>query len=252
MVAQRSSSRGGAFGPVTRVIVVANIRLYREGLAHTLGSQAHIDVLGATDTGAAAVGAVDLVRPDVVVVDTATPDGLSTVRALAGRCPGARIVALGVPEHEPELIACAEAGISGYVNRDGSIDDLIAAIDSVARGEMLCTPRIAAALVRRVATLAGERSTAGTEARLTRREIEIGRLIDEGLSNKEIAQRLCIELPTVKNHVHHLLGKLDVRRRGEAAARLRTRLQGFPGWEKVPPGATADLAQASRVGDEAG
>ena len=209
-------------------------------------------MLGATHTGAAALGAVDQVRPDVVVVDTATPDGLSTVRALARRCPGVRIVALGVPEHEPELIACAEAGISGYVNRDGSIDDLIAAIDSVARGEMLCSPRIAAALVRRVAALAGERSPVGTEARLTRREIEVARLIDEGLSNKEIAQRLCIELPTVKNHVHHILGKLDVRRRGEAAARLRTRLQGFPGAENVPSGAHADLAQAWPVGDEAG
>jgi DNA-binding NarL/FixJ family response regulator len=87
----------------------------------------------------------------------------------------------------------------------------------------VCSPRLAATLLRRVAVLAADRAQPRVEARLTARELEIVELIDEGLSNKEIASRLCIEVPTVKNHVHNILEKLDVRGRAEAAARVRPR-----------------------------
>jgi DNA-binding NarL/FixJ family response regulator len=103
----------------------------------------------------------------------------------------------------------------------------------VTRGEFLCSPGTAATLLRRVAALAAERHTADNGARLTPREQQVVRLIDEGLSNKEIARRLSIEVRTVKNHVHSILEKLQVRRRGEAAARMRavgaSRLSGEPG-----------------------
>jgi len=107
------------------------------------------------------------------------------------------------------------------VPRDGTLADLRAVIESVARGEVVCSPRIAASLLRRIADLAAEREPPPPELRLTSREIEIVELIDQGLSNKEIAQRLSIALPTVKNHVHSILDKLHVHRRAEAAARLR-------------------------------
>ena len=104
---------------------------------------------------------------------------------------------------------------------DASVAELVAAIESVARGESLCTPSVAAALMRRLASLARSWADADPIEPLTRREREILELIDEGLSNKQIAQRLRIELPTVKNHVHHILGKLGVHRRAEAAALAR-------------------------------
>jgi DNA-binding NarL/FixJ family response regulator len=107
------------------------------------------------------------------------------------------------------------------VSREGSLEDLISALDSVSRGELLCPPRIAAGLRRRVAALAAARAPVGPRGHLTRREAEVAGLIDAGLSNKQIAQRLCIEVPTVKNHVHNILEKLQVHRRGEAAAMLR-------------------------------
>jgi two-component system, NarL family, nitrate/nitrite response regulator NarL len=114
----------------------------------------------------------------------------------------------------------AEEGTAGYVPRDAGLADLEACVHSVARGEALYTPRMAAALLRRIAALAAERRPQPPRAKLTLREREIAALMREGLSNKEIASVLSIEASTVKNHVHNILAKLDVHRRAEAAARL--------------------------------
>lgn len=204
-----------------RVLMVAHIRLYREGLADMLREEPRIEVVGTASGADEAVAALREQEPDVVLLDMAIPDNVWLVRALVAAVPGTKVVALAVPEVEREVLACAEAGVAGYVTREGSIEDVVAAVESVARGEMLCSPRMAATLLQRVATLALERSPQSIEARLTRREIEILDLIDQGLSNKEIARRLTIELSTVKNHVHNVLEKLNVSRRAEAAARVR-------------------------------
>jgi DNA-binding NarL/FixJ family response regulator len=206
---------------MTRVLIVAHIRLYREGLAAMLHGERRIEVVGAATGADEAVAAVRAHRPDVVLLDTAIPDNVWIVRALVAAEPGTKVVALAVPDVDRELLACAEAGVAGYVTREGSVEDLVEAVESVARGEMLCSPRMAATLLQRVATLALEQSPEAIEARLTTRELEILDLIDQGLSNKEISRRLTIELSTVKNHVHNILEKLNVSRRGEAAARAR-------------------------------
>jgi DNA-binding NarL/FixJ family response regulator len=106
------------------------------------------------------------------------------------------------------------------VSREATLAELLDGVEAAARGEALVSEPVAAALIRRVASVAGERTVANGTL-LTRREREIVRLIGDGLSNKEIATSLQIELATVKNHVHNILEKLHVARRGEAAARLR-------------------------------
>jgi DNA-binding NarL/FixJ family response regulator len=131
------------------------------------------------------------------------------------------MVALAVPDQEARVLACAEAGVSSYVPREASLADLAAAIESAARGEAVCSPRMTALLFRRVRVLSRVRPEPAEVPELTARQWEIIDLIDEGLSNKEIARRLYIEVPTVKNHVHNILDKLQVRRRSEAAARVR-------------------------------
>jgi two-component system, NarL family, nitrate/nitrite response regulator NarL len=143
-------------------------------------------------------------------------DSISTVRTLAAQVPQVRVVALGVPETDGHVLACIEAGVAGYVPRDGSLETLVATLMGVDRGEVLCSPRIIGSLFRRVAELAAQPQP--PLERLTVRELEILELIDQGLTNKEIARRLCIELSTVKNHVHNILEKLQVRRRADAAA----------------------------------
>jgi len=204
-----------------RILIVAAIRLYREGLAEMLADESSVVVVATAAGADEAVRALRQHEPDIVLLDMAIPDNTWVVRALVAAVPGTRVVALAVPEAEDEVLACAEAGVAGYVTREGSVEDVVAAVESVARGEVLCSPRMAATLMQRVATLALERSPASIESRLTARELEILDLIDQGLSNKEIARKLTIELSTVKNHVHSILEKLNVSRRHEAAARRR-------------------------------
>jgi two-component system nitrate/nitrite response regulator NarL len=203
-----------------RVFIAAHVRLYREGLAEILAREEGMDVVGTAGERGEIRAQVRALQPDVVLLDPALPESMEAVRELAD-ASHRKVVALASLETEPAVIACAEAGVSGYVTRNDSLADLVATIRSVARGDLLCSPRMAGTLLRRVTALAAERSHASAEGRLTSRELQILRLIDEGFANKQIAIRLGIELPTVKNHVHNILEKLGVARRGEAVARLR-------------------------------
>jgi two-component system, NarL family, nitrate/nitrite response regulator NarL len=203
-----------------RLFILADIRIYRDGLAEILARRGGIKVVGTAADLGSALAAISATRPEIALVDVAMPDGIAAVRSVLRAAPEVKVVALAVPDAEVNVIACAEAGVSGYVTRDESLDDVVEALESVTRGEMLCSPRMAATLLRRVTALAaGE--TGGARSRLTARELEIVELIDQGLSNKEIASRLFIELATVKNHVHNILEKLQVQRRSDAAAHLR-------------------------------
>ena len=210
--------------PVTRVLVVAGVRFYRDGIAAVLSADSRFEVVGCVADVPEAAAFASL-EPDVILLDLAGADGPGRVRSLLRRAPAACVVALGVKEAEDDVLPLAEAGVAGYVTRDGSVDDLLAAIVSVAAGETICSPRMTATLLRRVALLARDRAAEepDPERDLTSRERQIVALIDEGLSNKEIATRLRIELATVKNHVHNILEKLRVHRRGEAAAAVRAR-----------------------------
>jgi len=205
---------------VIGVVIVAATRLFREGLAQALAGVETIELAGAV------AGCEELVRleapVDIVLLDVPSV-GVESIRAARVAVPEAAVVGLGVGEDVAELVACVEAGLTGYVSREGSFDDLARTIESVARGEMPCSPEIAGTLMRRLATLAAAQPLDPVEASLTRREREIVELIESGLSNKEIALRLGIELATVKKHVHHVLDKLNVSRRLDAADWSRRR-----------------------------
>jgi two-component system, NarL family, nitrate/nitrite response regulator NarL len=204
---------------VIRVFLVSATRLYRDGLTDVLSR--HFTVAGSAADPFGALPEIATSRADVVLLDGDAQESVAAVRAVVRALPATKVLALAMPEIEPRLIALAEAGISGYVSRDASIEDLVEAVDSVHRGEMLCSPRMAATLLRRVTVLAAEQPLARPRAHLTGRQLEIVGLIGQGLTNKEIASRLCIELPTVKNHLHTIFARLDVSRRTEAAARAR-------------------------------
>jgi DNA-binding NarL/FixJ family response regulator len=207
---------------MTGVFIITPTRLYGDGLRTALERRPDVDVVGLATDAATALPRIRARPPAIVLVDVASTDGVACVRALARARLGARVVALAVADREDDIMECAEAGIAGYVTRDGSLADLVATLESVARGETVCSPRVAARLLRRVASLAAARLPAADEA-LTAREREVAALVADGLSNKEIAQRLCIELPTVKNHVHNILEKLQVTRRAQVAATVQGR-----------------------------
>jgi two-component system nitrate/nitrite response regulator NarL len=204
-----------------RLLILGEVGVYREALARALAAVASFEVVGVAADVEEALAVLGRVEADVLLVDARMTGGADAVRALAVAAPQVKLVALAVPEVEGEVIAFAEAGASAYVTLDGSMDDLAAVVQSVERGEVLCSPGMAAGLFRRVAALSRERQLDPIEEKLTTRELDVLRLIEEGLANKEIATALSIELPTVKNHVHRILEKLNVHRRTEAAARAR-------------------------------
>ena len=150
-------------------------------------------------------------------------ESVDFVRTLQLTAPEVKTVVFGVEGDEAEIVAFAQAGVAGYVPSDASMDVLTSAIAGVKGGDLVCPPLVAATILRHVgATAGGVRSTRPAD-NLTSRELEVLALIDAGLSNKEIAVRLRIEVATVKNHVHHLLEKLHVSSRAEAAAQLGPR-----------------------------
>jgi two-component system nitrate/nitrite response regulator NarL len=202
-----------------RICIVTDIRMYREGLAEVLGPRDGITVAG---TAADVPGCTDLLArgpADVVLLDVSA-GSVEAIRELTAA--GVLVIALGIDEVERDVLACIEAGAACYVSRDASLDSLVKAILGSARGEVSCPPAITGSLVRRLAALASpHEAPTPPPARLTKREWEIADLLEAGLSNKEIARELQIELPTVKNHVHHIIEKLGVQRRGQAAAQAR-------------------------------
>lgn len=217
-----TGSDGSGLARLTGVIIVADVRLYREGLAASLEMRGHLSVIATSGSRTDACAKVHALRPDVVVVDMATRESLELIRDLRNDAPEAKVLAFAVEEVTSEILHCAEAGAAGYVTEDASIDDLVAAIESIAREELLCSPRIAAKLFGRLSEGGDRRVTDALQIRtLTSRERQVFDCIRQGHSNKEIARELNIAEPTVKNHVHHLLEKLDVATRAQAVARSR-------------------------------
>ena len=221
-----------ARSPRTSVLIVADVRLYREGLAAALSACSWITVAGTCAAGAGAREMVLRLRPDVVLVDVATQESLEIIRDLHAEAQRSKVLAFAVEEVAPDIIECAKAGAAGYVTVEASIDDLVNAIERIGREELVCSPRIAAQLFGCISTRS-EQPDIDPKA-LTSRERQVLDCIRQGKSNKEIARALHIAEPTVKNHVHHLLAKLDVTTRAQAAMRASQ-----PSGRRRPFGASA-------------
>jgi two-component system, NarL family, nitrate/nitrite response regulator NarL len=208
---------------MTDVLVVGRVRVHRQSISAALDKAATVSVVGEAATLDEALPELTgRNRPTVALLDCPQLGDLVLAAPLAVE-PEAKLVAVGVPEDEG--VAWIEAGASGFVPPDGSLEDVIDALERVADDELAAPPQVTAHLARRVRHLAAVSPDAIPEEALTSREREVLDLLAEGLSNKQIAKRLSIQEQTVKNHVHKVLGKLGVTGRGQAAARLR-RLRG--------------------------
>ncbi|MGW4101255.1 LuxR C-terminal-related transcriptional regulator [Mycobacterium sp. NPDC004974] len=206
----------------TRILIVDDSTLCREFLAGVVTAHGVLAPGLAWDVPSL-TAALESTLPRVVLLNMATRNKAVLLRHALEFSPSARVVVLGVSEtDESEIVACAEAGVAGYHLRNESLDDLLILIHNVAAGESLCSPRISAILLRRLSALASQRQPAVRELVLTSREAQILRMLESGLSNRDIAAELCIAVHTVKNHVHSLLNKLGVSSRAQAAALART------------------------------
>ncbi len=215
-----SHARPENSGPPVRVMVLSDVRLYCEGLTRLLAGAEAIDVVGSGPVNEDSLCDVGVERPDVVLLEAAAACDANIVRSIRNQAPDAHVVAYGIVDEDTEALRCAEAGATAFVSGEATADQLVTTILGVKRGEFRCSPRVGALLVRRVQTLSQEVPPV-RPARLTPREHGVLGLIAEGLSNKEIAARLGIRLCTVKNHVHHILEKMQASRRSQAVARYR-------------------------------
>ena len=208
-------------GPQSRlsILIVDDSRLYREGLAGILVERPDVLAVHTADGLETLQAQLAANPPDVVLLNLASVESRVLVHAVMNERPDARLIVVGVNEEdEQEIVRCAEAGVSGYLARSESLSHLMELIRRVNDGETLCTPRMAAALLHRLADLAAARQRDPRLSTLTDRERQILRLLGLGRTNRAIAEELSIEVFTVKNHVHSVLTKLGVRRRGEAVA----------------------------------
>jgi DNA-binding NarL/FixJ family response regulator len=198
-----------------KLFILSDVRVHRDGLALQLQGLPDIAIVGdgglADAVRAARAGCVDVVLLDIPPVEIAV--AVEALRRVQRRL---RLVALGIREVESEVLACAAAGIDGYVRMDATAGDLVLALESLMRGELMISPKVAASLYHSVAMHGIESGVA-----LTHRELQIAELMNRGLSNKEISAYLKIETCTAKNHVQNIMQKLGVHRRGQAAAKLR-------------------------------
>jgi DNA-binding NarL/FixJ family response regulator len=201
------------------VFVIATVRLYRDGISEALQRAGH-EVCGAAADVHEALTLLPEAPSEVVLLDAVGSGGRNAVGALRRCAPGMRVVVLAISGAKSEVLGWAEAGVAGYVTRDDSLDDLIETVRAASRGEARCTPEVNAALLEHVHQIATGRRTSDAAAALTVREREIAECLGDGLSNKQIAAQLHIALPTVKNHVHNVLGKLEVRHRTDAGRAL--------------------------------
>jgi two-component system, NarL family, nitrate/nitrite response regulator NarL len=214
-----AEAEGGA-RRLPRVLIVSDVRLYREGLASVLAAMGRVEIVGTVAEHELASCAEDF-APDVMLLDFWLL-GSRSLATMLGPHSTAKSVAFAVSYDLEDILACAEAGVSGFVGKDGSAEDVMAMIDGVACGELPCPPRIAGMLFKGLTTLVRSQFNQTVVTGLSRREFEVIHLVDQGRSNKEIAHRLGISAATVKNHVHHILQKLQVHQRGEAAAGMRS------------------------------
>jgi two-component system nitrate/nitrite response regulator NarL len=225
-----------AFPPeAIRVSILSAIRFYREGLELLLAATKGITVVEAAAPQRSALDRALTLRPDIVLVDISSREGIEAMHWLGARTEALSVVAMAVSDHDAEVHECARAGVAGYVTRDASLEDLVGTLTSAARGELRCPAPVSSILRRELASLRAWGGADDGYARLTLREVEILRLVSRNLSNKEIAGRLTIEVSTVKSHVHSILEKLHVRRRAEAVMRAITRRRLTPEPDQEPP-----------------
>lgn len=208
------------------VLLVNEIRLMCNVLAASLEDEPDIQIFGCATNVQEALTILQTNPIDVVLVSSKLPQqgAMWLTQAISDYAPATKTLILGLTEQRERILRYVEAGATGYVLKDDSLDNLIANIRAAQKEKALISPEIAAAMMDRLSSLAqlfAEIENSVTEdAGLTNRELEVLELIGKDFTNQQIADQLFIEVGTVKNHVHNILEKLNVSSRGEAAAYL--------------------------------
>jgi DNA-binding NarL/FixJ family response regulator len=200
---------------MVRVIIADDHRLMREGTAALLARAPQIEVTGLAANGAEALALAEELHPDVLVLDLWMPElsGIEVCAEVRDRLPGIQVLILTVSEQEPDLLAALRVGAAGYLLKDMPPTELVEAVLGAGAGEPRIPPSMAGRVLNEV-----DAGSMGAIEDLSPREREVLELMADGLRNREIAERLFLSEATIKTHVRHLLDKLRLRNRAEAAA----------------------------------
>ena len=199
-----------------RVLIVDDHPVVRAGLRMLLAARPEVEVVAEAGDGQTALSAAMQHRPDVVLCDLRLGDGMDGVaitRAVLSTQPAPAVLILTTYDHDTDIVRAVEAGASGYLLKDVATDELVAAIEAAAAGQTVLSPSMTE---RMIATLRTRR------AGLSAREVEVMRLVAEGLSNRQVAKRLFVSEATVKTHLNHAYTKLGVDSRTAAIAAARS------------------------------
>jgi two-component system nitrate/nitrite response regulator NarL len=215
------SSDTGSSQPSISAVILSDVRFVREALVEIFERSGIVRVLGLAAEFDNKFERCVALRPEIILIDAVLPGGIEVAHRIRQLAPWARVVAFALAETEENVVAWAEAGISGYIPRSTALCDVVGMLQRAMRDEQICSSRVVGGLMRRIAETHRLSTELSKPVSLTRRELEIVELIDYGLSNKEIARRLHIEVTTTKSHVHNVLRKLGLEHRGQAAYRIR-------------------------------
>jgi DNA-binding NarL/FixJ family response regulator len=208
-----------------KILLIEDNRILRDGIKALINAQSDLNAVASSGGSHDTLLQARRVKPDVVLMDLGlrNENGLRTVSALIKEMPKTKVIGMGLIPSQLDIVEFIEAGAAGFILKDASIPDVLGTIRSVARGVQVLPPLLTGSLFTHVIDQAlrkgkGELRDA---VRMTKREREIIVLIAEGMSNKEIAQRLSLSTYTVKSHVHNILEKMALHSRLQIATRFR-------------------------------
>jgi len=203
-----------------RVLIVDDHALFRRGLRMVLEQESDVEVVGEAADGEEAVDVAQELMPDVILMDVRMPkrSGIEATEEIKDLIPHARILMLTISEDESDLFDAIKAGASGYLLKEISIEEVADAVRAVAAGQSRLSPSMASKLLTEFAAMSrrSEEPEQLPAPRLTDREMQVLRLVAQGLANREIAKQLFISENTVKNHIRNILEKLHLHSRMEA------------------------------------